>query len=159
MNLTEEDVRKVLRIVDALDYREVRLEYAGLKLYVRKAPVGEGDLADSGPAFEAKAAAAPAPVADKPAAIPADGLLAPSPTGHVIKAPLAGVVYHAPKPGAPPYVKVGQAINADDTVCLVEVMKLFQSVSAGIAGRITQVLVDDGSQIREGQALFAVDPN
>lgn len=157
MKLTEEDVQKVLRIVDALDYREVRLEYAGLKLHVLKAPVGEGDLAGSGP-FETKAAAAPAPVAEKPAAKPADEPLAPSRTGHVIKAPLAGVVYHAPKPGAPPYVKVGQAINADDTVCLVEVMKLFQSVSAGIAGRITQVLVDDGSQIREGQALFAIEP-
>jgi acetyl-CoA carboxylase biotin carboxyl carrier protein len=159
MKLTEEDVQKILKIVDELDFREVRLEFGDLKLQVLKKPVGEPDTADAGPAF----AATPAPARDAApakAAVPAARKSKPAaaPAGSVIKAPLAGVVYHSPKPGSPPYVTLGQSIQADQTVCLVEVMKLFQSVPAGAAGRITAVLVEDGAQIREGQPLFSIEP-
>lgn len=160
MKLTEEDVKRVLKIVDQLECGEVRLEFGGLRLHVLKGHPVEGRLPDTRPAFETRSPApAPAPLVAAPTAhaIPAAPADMPA-SGHVVRAPLAGVVYHAPKPGAPPYVKVGQSVSPDDTVCLMEVMKLFQSVAAGVAGRVTQVLAEDGSQIAEGQALFAIEP-
>lgn len=157
MKLTEDEVQKVLRIIDAMDYREVRLQYGDLRLHVLKAAPGAGIPTDSSPAPESKAGPeAPAPAPVKAAPTPAREVAATTP-GPVIRAPLAGVVYFSPKPGAPQYVKVGDVVKPDDTVCLVEVMKLFQSVPAGITGRITKVLAEDGSTVREGDSLFAVD--
>jgi acetyl-CoA carboxylase biotin carboxyl carrier protein len=162
MKLTEEDVEKVLRIVDELHFGEIRLEFGELKLHVVKRRVGEAAPVTS---FQEAAAPppAPAPIAPSPAAAEHVRKAQKAPrlaslSGHVVKAPFAGVVYHAPKPGAPPFVKVGELVKAEQTVCLLEVMKLFQSVPAGIAGRVTAVLFEDGAATEEGAPLFTIDP-
>lgn len=156
MKLTEEDVEKVLKIVDQLDFREVRLEFGELKLHVVKVPVGESALVGSIREVEV-GPTAPAPTTESPSAKKPTAP-APSLSGHVVVAPFAGMVYHSPKPGAPPYVRVGDLVDSGETVCLLEVMKLFQSVAAGIRGRLTAVLVEDGAHVEEGQPLFTIDP-
>jgi acetyl-CoA carboxylase biotin carboxyl carrier protein len=100
------------------------------------------------PAVAAKPAAA-APAA-KPAVIP-EGMLP-------ITAPLLGTFYVAPEPGAPPFVKVGQQITEDTTVGLIEVMKVFNSVRAGVKGTIVEVVAQNGQFIEFGQTLFIVKP-
>lgn len=156
MTLTEEDVQKILRIVDEMGYGEVRLEYGDLKLQVRKSPIGErggpetNDVDDS-PVVPSLPAVARA-VAQ--ASVTADDFAG----SHLVKAPFAAIFYRSPSPGAAPFVQPGQAVTADETVCLIEVMKLFQSVSAGAAGRVIRVLVEDGQQVAEGQPLFVVEP-
>ncbi len=76
----------------------------------------------------------------------------------VVSAPYLGTFYRAPKPGAPPYVEVGSAVTADSELCLVEVMKLFTAVRAGVAGKVVQVMASDGELVTADQALFAVMP-
>jgi acetyl-CoA carboxylase biotin carboxyl carrier protein len=74
-----------------------------------------------------------------------------------IKAPLLGTFYRTPKPGAPPYVEVGSLVNEDDPVCIIEVMKLFNTVKAGIRGRISQICAEQGQMVEYHQTLFLVE--
>jgi biotin carboxyl carrier protein len=76
-----------------------------------------------------------------------------------IKSPMLGFFYEAPKPGAPPFVETGTLVEADTTVCTIEVMKLFSTIKAGVRGRIEQVCVENGKMVEYGQILFVVDPN
>jgi acetyl-CoA carboxylase biotin carboxyl carrier protein len=81
----------------------------------------------------------------------ADGLVA-------IRAPNLGTFYRAPKPGAPPYVEVGQTINEDTEICLIEVMKLFAPVAAGVRGVVREVLVKDGQMVEFDAPLMLIEP-
>lgn len=73
-----------------------------------------------------------------------------------ILAPMIGTFYAAPEPGAEPFVKVGQKVNAGSIVCVLEAMKLFNEIEAGIDGEIIEVLVKDGEFVEYGQPLFLV---
>jgi acetyl-CoA carboxylase biotin carboxyl carrier protein len=75
-----------------------------------------------------------------------------------VRAPNLGTFYRAPKPGAPPYVDVGQTITADVEVCLIEVMKLFTPVKAGVAGVVREVCANDGQMVEFEQVLFLIEP-
>jgi acetyl-CoA carboxylase biotin carboxyl carrier protein len=75
-----------------------------------------------------------------------------------IKSPTVGTFYSAPQPGDPPFVKVGDKVQHDTVVCLVEAMKFFNQVQAEVAGTITKILVHDGDPVEFGQPLFQVRP-
>jgi acetyl-CoA carboxylase biotin carboxyl carrier protein len=75
-----------------------------------------------------------------------------------IKSPMVGTFYRSPSPEKGPFIKVGDVINVDDTICLVEAMKLFNEVKAEIGGKIVKVLVEDASPIEYDQVLFLVEP-
>ena len=99
------------------------------------------------------AAAAPAPAAASAPvaqAVPAGAV--------VVSAPYLGTFYRSPKPGSPPYVEVGSVVAAESELCLVEVMKLFTAVRAGVAGKVVQVMASDGELVVADQPLFAVMP-
>jgi acetyl-CoA carboxylase biotin carboxyl carrier protein len=72
---------------------------------------------------------------------------------------MVGTFYRSPEPGAKPFVEVGQEVGPGTTVCIIEVMKLMNSLPAGSAGRVTHVLVDDARPVEMGQALIVIDPN
>ena len=74
-----------------------------------------------------------------------------------IKSPMLGTFYQAPKPGAPPFVQVGQVVSEDDTVCIIEVMKLFNTIKAGVRGRIAKVCVENAQMVEFQQTLFLVE--
>jgi acetyl-CoA carboxylase biotin carboxyl carrier protein len=100
-----------------------------------------------------------AAVAAAPAAALAAGSAQAVPDGAVVVcAPYLGTFYRSPKPGSPPYVEVGSMVAADSELCLVEVMKLFTAVRAGVAGKVVQVLASDGELVTADQPLFAVMP-
>lgn len=69
-----------------------------------------------------------------------------------------GRFYGKPDPGSPPYVKLGDRVDAEDTVGLIEVMKLFNAIAAGVSGTIAQVCVEDAEVVEFGQVLFYVQP-
>ncbi|MEJ5978884.1 acetyl-CoA carboxylase biotin carboxyl carrier protein [Novosphingobium sp. PS1R-30] len=110
------------------------------------------------PAAKAAATAAPAaPAAPaKAASTPAAAEQAWPDGSEVIRAPYLGTFYRSPKPGSPAYVEVGSVVEADSELCLVEVMKLFTTVRAGVAGKITQVLASDGELVAADQPLFVI---
>jgi len=76
----------------------------------------------------------------------------------VVRAPYLGTFYRSPKPGSPAYVEIGSPVTDDSELCLVEVMKLFTAVRAGVAGTVAQVLASDGDLVVADQPLFVVTP-
>jgi acetyl-CoA carboxylase biotin carboxyl carrier protein len=76
----------------------------------------------------------------------------------VIRAPMLGTFYRAPSPGEKPFVEVGQRVRADDTVCLIEVMKLFNSIRAGVDGEVVEILADNGGLVEFDQPLIFIAP-
>jgi len=172
MALTHDDVLSILKIIDESPYDEVRLEIGDLKLHVKrrgdsdslvpvqtvsKSPERQGQ----GPAEQQRPAQAL-----PPSAMPAHGEQLPiAPTGSqplpegliAVRAPMLGTFYRASAPGEPPFVEVGDKVGPDDTVCLVEVMKLFHSVKAGVAGTVVKILVENGSMVEHGQVLVLIE--
>jgi acetyl-CoA carboxylase biotin carboxyl carrier protein len=76
----------------------------------------------------------------------------------VVRSPMVGTFYRAPVPGAAPFVELGQAVEADATVCIIEVMKLMNSIPAGVRGVIREILVDDAQAVEYGQPLVVLEP-
>jgi acetyl-CoA carboxylase biotin carboxyl carrier protein len=107
------------------------------------------------------ASAAPAAVPEPSAAASGDGLTPfgePSPGMRFVSAPLTGVWYPAPSPGARPYVNEGDEITAGQVVGLIEAMKLFNEIKSDVSGRIARVLVENGTLVKRKQPLLEVDP-
>ena len=71
---------------------------------------------------------------------------------------MVGTFYRAPEPGAPPFVKIGQVVEPDTIVCIIEVMKLMNSIRAGARGVVAQVLVDDSATVETSAPLIVLDP-
>lgn len=150
------DVRKVRRLVELMnehDLAEIDLRQADQRIRLRRG----GD-----PVITAMPAAAPAPAAPAPAApaggqAPAAAAPAPEPAGKTIKSPIVGTFYASPSPDAAPFVKVGDQVGPDTTVCIVEAMKVFNEVPAEISGKIVSVLVESGDAVEFGQPLFKVE--
>ena len=154
--LTQEDVRTILKIIDEMGDRDVHLEIGELKVHVTRG--GDAARAVSLPAEPTVAAAPTRAAAD---AAPPRRLHSVSevPAGHVaVRAPTMGTFYRAASPGARPFVEVGDAIGPDDTVCMFEVMKLFSSLQAGVAGAIAAVLVANESLVDQDQPLILIKP-
>ena len=76
----------------------------------------------------------------------------------LVKSPMVGTFYRAPEPGAPPFVDIGDAVSNDTIVCIIEVMKLMNSIPAGASGLVTQILVADGEPVEYGQVLLVIEP-
>ena len=76
----------------------------------------------------------------------------------VVRAPMVGTFYRSPEPGAPPFVEIGQAVEPDTTVCIIEVMKLMNSIPAGARGVVTHVLAENGAPVETNAPLVVVEP-
>jgi acetyl-CoA carboxylase biotin carboxyl carrier protein len=143
MPLSDDDVREILRIIDESELDELRIETEGLSLHV---------LRGGAPASEPELEPKPEPRAQETLAapdVPSDALTIASPT--------IGVFYRAPAPGAAPFVEVGTRVEPGTIVCIIEVMKMMNSVPAGIAGTIAEIHVDNAHPVEYGQPLFRVE--
>jgi acetyl-CoA carboxylase biotin carboxyl carrier protein len=78
------------------------------------------------------------------------------PQGHVLKSPMVGTFYRSSSPGGKPFVDVGQAVKADETVCIIEAMKLLNEIESGAEGVIKQILVENGQPVEYGQPLMII---
>jgi acetyl-CoA carboxylase biotin carboxyl carrier protein len=137
MPLSDDDVREILRLIDESEGEELRVETERFSLYVRRG----GDETAPIPADP------DSPVA---AALSADAEL------HTVASPMLGTFYRAQAPGAPPFVDVGTRVEADTIVCLIEVMKMMNSVPAGVIGTIVEVCVENAELVENGATLFRV---
>lgn len=156
MGLSESDVARILKLVDESQFDEVRVEFADLKIHLRRSPAGPAAPAEPR-ADEIPAAPAPA---IEPAQAPAASLDARFAQGRaVVRSPMVGAFYRAESPGAPPFVEIGARVEPEDAVCLVEVMKLFNTVKAGTKGTVSAILVADGEVVEYGQPLVVIDPS
>jgi acetyl-CoA carboxylase biotin carboxyl carrier protein len=155
--LTQEDVQTILKIIDEMGDRDIHLEIGELKLHVTRG--GDAAHAMSAPSAPAPAATPARPVEN---AAPPRRPQASSevPAGHVaVRAPTIGIFYRAASPGAQPYVEIGDRVGPDDTVCMFEVMKLFSSLKAGVAGAVAAIPVANESLVVEDQPLILIKPD
>jgi acetyl-CoA carboxylase biotin carboxyl carrier protein len=166
MELSEDDVLHILKLIDESKFDYFQLEVGELKITVSK---GDPIPLNSSPQqVAATQAAPPAPVSAKPAAAPAAPAAQTAPASvearaaaeglRTVTAPLLGTFYVAPEPGAPPFTHVGANVTEDTTVGLIEVMKVFNSVRAGVQGTIVEVVAQNGQFVEYGQTLFLVKP-
>lgn len=165
MNLTDSDVQSILKIIDAAEHlQEIEIVHGGFRLHVVRN--GAGTLNKPAETVMLSRPAAPAAVETKPAAVAAPAPVAGPPAATAvpegvvaIRAPMLGVFYRAPAPGEKPFVEVGQRVRADDTVCLLEVMKLFNSIRAGVDGEVVKILTENGSMVEFDQPMIFVKPS
>lgn len=166
------DIEQLMAEFQASDLRELQVRKGEFEIYLSKdrdAPGIGGGAASAAPAPAAqppRSAAAPAGAKSGKAA-PAAAAGAPAsdfdesslPDGAVlVRAPYLGTFYRSPKPGSAPFVEIGQTVDAETEMCLVEVMKLFTAVRAGCTGKVQDVLAQDGAMVAADQPLFVVVP-
>lgn len=160
-DLTHEDIDRILEIVNRVDDIDLQIQVDGLGLRVRKGNVGAPVALPAVSAPAAAEAPAPAP-SPAPAAQPAVAAAAAPAAARQdllsITAPMIGRFYAKPSPNDPAFVALGCQVGPDDSVCILEVMKLFNTVKAGVAGEIVEILVQEGDMVEEGDVLFRVKP-
>lgn len=170
MELTHEHVRSIIGMIDdAQHLEEIELVFAGFRLHVRRGGSGDGTSRSFAPA---PAPAPHAPAARQPATSHASSRSpAQSPRqDHVaggaeialaegeiaIRAPMIGTFYRAASPGDKPFVEVGQQVRADDNVGVIEVMKLFNTIRAGIDGTVVRIEAENASLVEFNQVLVVI---
>ena len=161
MNLKE--IKELIELMTEKDISELELERAGVRLRisrVRRAAVEAGVPASVLPAAAPAVAANPAAVAPAPApaAPPAAPPAEPREDLHIVKSPIVGTFYEASTPGAPPFVKMGDAVQPGKVLCIIEAMKLMNEIESDVAGEILQRFVENAQPVEYGEALFAIRP-
>ena len=157
MALNEQEVLQVLAMFQQSGWEQMHLQSGSFRLSISKTGRPQA-RAESAPAVASSPATTSAPQISTPATPPTPAAPAVDPRWQMVKAPMLGHFYAAPKPGAPPFVTLGQQVAADDTVAILEVMKLMNHVKAGIAGRIAQLAVGNGELVEFDQVLLYIDP-
>jgi acetyl-CoA carboxylase biotin carboxyl carrier protein len=154
------DLRKLKTLIDlvqASGIAEIEINEEGDHVRIVNRPA---QAAQAAPAIIEIPQAAPAPAAPVPSAAPAAPSAAPassSPSGTQVTSPMVGTFYRAPSPGADPFVEVGTQVKKDDTLCIIEAMKLLNEIEAEVSGTVKEILVDNGSPVEFGQPLFVIE--
>jgi acetyl-CoA carboxylase biotin carboxyl carrier protein len=140
-------IEEMLQLMEERGLSELEIEQQGLRVRLKKAGSSPAAVEHITPAPVAGPAAAPAP-GPAPAALPKAQ----------IKSPMVGTFYRAPSPDAPPFVEAGQEIEAGQVVCIIEAMKLMNEIKSEVAGRVAEILVQNGDPVEFGQPLFSMEP-
>ncbi|ODT99965.1 MAG: hypothetical protein ABS81_24785 [Pseudonocardia sp. SCN 72-86] len=162
--LTDDDVDQVARLVESLDrsgFDFLQVELGDLRITIGTGSPPVRDVAAPPPVAEPVVAPVAAPVS-APVAVPQPVAPVPPPSTNVggveITAPTMGIFYARPEPGKPPFVAIGDVVEETTTVALVEVMKTFHSVAAGVRGTVVEIAVSDTDFVEFGAVLMRVDP-
>lgn len=156
MSLTAKEVAEILQALDASGFDTLELEMNGVKLQLRRS----GAPAPAAPAVR-EAGAAPAqtaPLGSSVTAASAPQPIAVPPGTTPVTAPLLGIFYRAPKPGEPPFVEAGARVEADTIIGIIEVMKLMNTVRAGVRGEVVAIAARNGELVEFGEPLLFVRP-
>jgi acetyl-CoA carboxylase biotin carboxyl carrier protein len=137
-----EAIESLITLMRDNSVAEVKYEDEAVKLTVK---LLGAQVAAPLPAPVAVAAAAAAPAAEEP-------------VGTVVKAPMVGTFYRAPKPEAPPFVSVGTKVGVGQALCILEAMKLMNEIESDVAGEVIEILVENGQPVQFGQPLFRIRP-
>ena len=162
MQLDHDQLRALLALLGESDIQELRLEGDDFRLEVRRNMPGPPAVTMVPPPV----AAAPAPPLAGTAPAPAPAPPSPPPPAppaarsdlQEITAPMVGTFYRAPAPGEPSFVEIGNRINAGQTVCILEAMKLMNELESEFSGEVVEILVENGTPVEFGQVLMRIKP-
>ncbi len=155
------DLRKLKKLIDLVQesgIAELEISEGEEKVRINRLGSNAQPAAMAMPAAVTTVAAAAPPVAAAGgAATPAPEADAPEQAdGHTVKSPMVGIFYRASSPGASAFVEVGKSVNAGDTLCIIEAMKLLNEIEAEVSGTVKAILVDNGQPVEYGQPLFVI---
>jgi acetyl-CoA carboxylase biotin carboxyl carrier protein len=149
VNLTNEDIQEILRLMDASSFDELQIETERFKLILRRGAHNGWTQERQVLGEAARATGDVTPPRPRPSAALPPGLRA-------IHPPLVGTFYRAPKPGAPPFVDVGSRVGEDTVVAIIETMKLMNSVRAGVRGTIVEIRAGNAEFVEQDSVLMVV---
>lgn len=155
MSLTAADVVEIMRLVESSHFEELSIELNGTKLNLRR---GSGPV-EGRPLQHPSAVPPAAPTSTATQTVGTKAPVEPAAVDsslHEVTAPLLGTFYRAPKPGAPPFVEGGSTVEPDTVIGIIEVMKLMNSVRAGVRGTVAEILASDGALVEFGEPLLRV---
>lgn len=161
MNLKE--IQNLIRFVAKSGVNEVKLEMKDIKINIRNTAREKTFVQSSAPAQQI--APAPTVVADAShttqATTTQENVVDEENDDKYVQvtSPIIGTFYRKPSPDKPTFVNVGDMVQSDSIVCIIEAMKLFNEIESEVSGKIVKVLVDDASPVEFGQPLFLVDPS
>lgn len=150
MTLSAKDVAEIMRLLEQSSFDSLSIEIDGVKLNLQRGSTAPVQRAVA----QAPSAGSQQPVqAAPPKAKP------PSEPGlSEVASPLLGIFYRAPKPGEPPFVEVGSKVEQDTVIGIIEVMKLMNSVCAGVRGEVVEILADNAALVEFDEILVRVRP-
>jgi acetyl-CoA carboxylase biotin carboxyl carrier protein len=160
--MNQKELRELIEFLIEKDITEFELERGDVKVRIKR---GTPEAA-SAPTdriitvHPAPVAPSPIPAGTPPAAPVAAPPLPEKPEEglHVVHSPIVGTYYESPSPGSPPFVKIGDIVEAGQILCIVEAMKLMNEIEADVGGEVVKMLVKNGQPIEYGQELFAIRP-
>lgn len=166
------ELMQILELIKATrQFSEIHLKLGDMEIDLSRATGqpghASGSVVSSSPVVtglpSAGGGAQPGPSPEKPTADlgtqPRSGPVQDWPSNSIlIRSPMVGTFYRAPAPGAPPFVEVGQAVEADSTLCIIEVMKLMNSISAGVRGTVTHILAANAQLLEHDQIIMVIQP-
>ncbi|HLF64331.1 MAG TPA: acetyl-CoA carboxylase biotin carboxyl carrier protein [Saprospiraceae bacterium] len=166
--MTYKEIQDLVKMVVRLELAELKLRDGDFEISVRTKEYTKARSGQAPAAHPISMAPASSASTTEAATKPSIEALAPgdekaskeeSTNGLLeVKSPIVGTFYRSPAPDKPPFVKVGDTINAGDVVCIVEAMKLFNEIESEISGKIVKVLVEDATPVEYDQGLFLIDP-
>jgi acetyl-CoA carboxylase biotin carboxyl carrier protein len=150
------DLRKVKTLIDLVQQSgiaELEITEGEEKVRISR---GAGPAPQAAPVTHvvAPSPAGPAPAGAGAPPAPVEGEAPAAPEGHVIRSPMVGTFYRSSAPGAKPFVEVGQAVKAGETLCIIEAMKLLNEIEADQDGTVKAILVENGQPVEYGEPLF-----
>jgi len=150
------DLRKLKTLIDLVEssgIAELEIQEGEERVRITRALAGGGGHTPT-QTIPVTLAAAPAPAS--PATAPAEAPAVTEPEGHFVKSPMVGTFYRAASPGAKPFVEVGDNVQAGDTLCIIEAMKLMNEIESDKGGVVKQILVENGQPVEFGQPLVVI---
>jgi len=143
-------LKKLIDLVEASGIAELEITEGEEKVRIAKSIAGAPMMMSHAPQMMHAPAPAAAPVV---AAVPAEDAV---PEGHIVRSPMVGTFYRAPAPGSKNFAEVGQTVNAGDTLCIIEAMKLLNEIESDQSGVIKAILVENGQPVEYGEPLFVI---
>ncbi len=169
-SLDVEALRQIVEILEASEVTRLVWQRGEERLFIRRGPVPAPTIVHAAPVTPS---VSPAPVmsaapvmaappavhhhAPAPAVAPAAAPAAEKP-GHSVTSPFVGTFYRTPAPDQPAFVDVGSVVKKGQVLCIIEAMKLMNEIEADVAGRVAEILVENGQPVEFGQALFRIEP-
>jgi len=150
-NLTYEDLVQIVELIRTTSqFSEFRLKVGDIEVSLRRAngtarpAVPSQGSTDAGPAT--------------PSSPPRKSDVSVSENLRAVRSPMVGTFYRSPMPGEPPFVEIGQAVEPDTVLCIIEVMKLMNSIEAGVRGTVREIFVANATAVDAGEVLMAIEP-
>ena len=164
--MNQKELKELIEFLIEKDIAEFELERGDVKVKIKRAAEAPA-VGAMAPVIVASQAPMAAPVAVPSHAAPAPTAASATPAApaeapaqeeglHIVKSPIVGTYYEAPSPGSPPFVKIGESVQAGQILCIVEAMKLMNEIESDASGEIVKKMVQNGQPVEYGQPLFAI---